>query len=218
MNDALYPIVYFGDRSFHIVSEEAPVPPAERTHVWDCERDGEASPANIVKLFEKYDRIVYRIPRYLYGVEEAFAVWSLAFARITAAGGIVADDGGRLLLIRRNDRWDLPKGRLETGEALERCAEREIAEETGVEACVEAPLCATWHAYWFEPTQRWELNRTWWYLLRTTRPAELRPQREEGIERVVWCDRATAAAHLEAAFPTVRRTFEALHALRPALF
>ena len=37
---------------------------------------------------------------------------------VRAAGGIVADDSGRLLLILRNGRWDLPKGKVEPGETL----------------------------------------------------------------------------------------------------
>lgn len=218
MNDTLQQTVYFGDRSFHIVTEEASVPPGERTRFWDDDRDGAALPANIVKFFENYDRIVRRIPSDAHGVDGAFAAWSRFFACVEASGGIVADDAGRLLMMRRNGRWDLPKGRSEAGETPDVCAVREIAEETGVGAAVDVPLCDTWHAYWFEPTRRWELKRTRWYLLRATGAHLLCPQREEGIERVEWCDRATAAAHLGETFPTVRRVFEALHALRPALF
>lgn len=41
---------------------------------------------------------------------------------------------GESVLLARNDRaeWELPGGRLEIGESPEQCAEREVAEETGL--------------------------------------------------------------------------------------
>lgn len=37
------------------------------------------------------------------------------------------------LLMRHADRWDLPKGHLDSGETELQCALRELAEETGIE-------------------------------------------------------------------------------------
>ena len=121
-----------------------------------------------------------------------------------AAGGVVVDARGAWLMIHRNGRWDLPKGHVEPGESLEACAEREIAEETGVAARVVRPLCETLHAYWFPKTARWELKRTHWFELRMTATSALRPQTEEGIEQVVWCTPDEAAGHVREAFPTIR--------------
>src|SRR5215213_7023415 len=52
---------------------------------------------------------------------------------------VVAKRGGALLLVRhqkpdRDPYWVLPGGRLETGERIPDCAEREVAEETGLSA------------------------------------------------------------------------------------
>ena len=55
---------------------------------------------------------------------------------VRAAGGIVTDDAGDMLLIRRNDRWDLPKGKVEAGETLRQAALREVEEETGINVIV----------------------------------------------------------------------------------
>ena len=54
---------------------------------------------------------------------------------VLAAGGIVRDGAGRVLLIRRGDngRWALPGGMMEPGESIAGCAIREVREETGLE-------------------------------------------------------------------------------------
>ena len=121
-----------------------------------------------------------------------------------------ANDRGEWLMMRRNGRWDLPKGHLECGERIEACAAREIAEETGVCAEPVRPLCRTWHAYYFPKTERWELKRTHWYELRAAACGDLVPQTEEGIETVVWCAPAEAMAHAAGSFPTVRTVLERL--------
>jgi len=57
---------------------------------------------------------------------------------IWAAGGIVIRKPKRhpeLLLVYRSDRndWTFPKGKIDPGETLRRCALREVREETGIE-------------------------------------------------------------------------------------
>ncbi|HET7388892.1 MAG TPA: NUDIX domain-containing protein [Nocardioidaceae bacterium] len=54
---------------------------------------------------------------------------------VPAASAIVVDDGGRILLHRRqdNDKWALPGGVMEYGESLAGCAIREVKEETGLD-------------------------------------------------------------------------------------
>ena len=52
-------------------------------------------------------------------------------------GGVVFDDGGRVLLVRRKHPpqaglWHIPGGRLEAGETLAACCRREVWEETGI--------------------------------------------------------------------------------------
>jgi 8-oxo-dGTP pyrophosphatase MutT (NUDIX family) len=53
---------------------------------------------------------------------------------LAAAGVIVRDRAGQILLQRRvdDDRWGIPGGALELGESLEEAARRELAEETGL--------------------------------------------------------------------------------------
>ena len=140
----------------------------------------------------------------------AEAAVQIAFDPVEAAGGVVVNDCGEWLMIHRNGRWDLPKGHLEAGESLAACAEREIAEETGIAARVERPLCETLHAYWFAKTARWELKRTHWFRLRPAGAGTPAPQTEEGIDSAVWCAPREVADNLRDAFPTIRRVAEAM--------
>ncbi len=72
-----------------------------------------------------------------------------------SAGGIVyrrrKEGKPEILLIlvpySHGDTWTLPKGHVEKGETPEQAAEREVKEETGIEAKVEVPLGTV--DYWF---------------------------------------------------------------------
>lgn len=71
----------------------------------------------------------------------------------TSAGGLVVDtDRMAAAIIGRIDRkgrmvWSFPKGHLEAGETAEQAAVREVFEETGLTAEVNAPLGTI--AFWF---------------------------------------------------------------------
>lgn len=82
----------------------------------------------------------------------------LQTVRETSAGGLVISDLDlpvdelSAALIGRVDRrgrlmWSLPKGHIETGETAEQTAIREVAEETGIQGTVVAPLGKI--DYWF---------------------------------------------------------------------
>ena len=54
---------------------------------------------------------------------------------IPAASAVVADDAGRILLIKRTDNglWTIPGGAMEPGETIADCCRREVLEESGIE-------------------------------------------------------------------------------------
>ncbi|MBT1190572.1 NUDIX hydrolase [Rhodococcoides kroppenstedtii] len=102
---------------------------------------------------------------------------ALRTVRETSAGGLVVDGLGgprdRLCaaLIGRTDRrgrllWSLPKGHIERGETPEQTAEREVAEETGINGTVLAPLGSI--DYWFVTEGRRVHKTVHHYLLRFT--------------------------------------------------
>ncbi|KAB8161825.1 NUDIX domain-containing protein [Streptomyces sp. 3MP-14] len=59
-----------------------------------------------------------------------------------SVAGVIVDDLGRALLIKRRDngRWEPPGGVLEAGETIPEALEREVLEETGVKIAAPATL------------------------------------------------------------------------------
>lgn len=194
------PTVYFADKTLRFVSSASDAEGFPVAAECGPNRD------KILKILETHNSVAVVAADPV----AAFAAFAAEFTRVEAAGGVVVDDAGAWLMMRRNGRWDLPKGHVEAGEDFESCAAREIAEETGIRARVVRPLCETLHAYWFPPTSRWELKCTHWFELRSTGEGTPTPQCEEGIEQVVWCSPDEAAEHVREAFPTIRRVAEAM--------
>ncbi|HAD96845.1 MAG TPA: NUDIX hydrolase [Cryomorphaceae bacterium] len=104
---------------------------------------------------------------------------------IEAAGGVVKNEAGEVLMIYRLDRWDLPKGKIEEGESIEEGAVREVEEECGItQLDIVKPLPITYHTYWLKGQR--VLKRTYWFSMRTEHRAELVPQIEEHIAKAQW--------------------------------
>jgi ADP-ribose pyrophosphatase YjhB (NUDIX family) len=86
----------------------------------------------------------------------------------TSAGGVVVrtDAGIEVCLIRPTGRtvWGLPKGGLESGETLTQAAVREVAEETGVSAVVDAELGAIDYSF-YSREQNGRIHKTVHYYL-----------------------------------------------------
>ncbi len=109
---------------------------------------------------------------------------------ITAAGGVVfryrkAEEEPQVLMIFRNNHWDLPKGKLESGESIAMCAAREVAEEVGSHMpAIVSYLDKTYHEY--EEKGVLMGKTTYWYAMVFTKPEQFVPQEKEGIEKVEW--------------------------------
>ena len=107
-----------------------------------------------------------------------------------AAGGVVFNaKAGTMLLIKRNGVWDLPKGKLETGETIPECAVREVEEETGLKGLkIISDLCETYHEY--SEGSKQIGKTTYWFLMNgeTVTKQKLTPQREEGITELKWVE------------------------------
>ena len=125
---------------------------------------------------------------------------------VRAAGGIVTAPDGTMLLIQRNGRWDLAKGKVESGETLLQAALREVAEETGITCSPfithHSPL-KTYHI--FNLYGGWHLKQTSWFPMHATghHPTGM-PQNEEGITEVVWVAPEEWHRRLQSSYGTLR--------------
>ncbi len=121
---------------------------------------------------------------------------------IIAAGGVVTNDEGKVLLIFRRGKWDLPKGKVEGNEPIELCAEREVKEETGLkELLLRKPLVITYHTY----TEKGKsiLKETHWFLLDASPDQEFEPQTEEDIFKVEWVEKERLSAYKNNTYPLI---------------
>lgn len=142
--------------------------------------------------------------------EATFEALCEEFKVVRAAGGVVTNDKGELLMINLRNRWDLPKGHIEAGESSDSAALREVIEETGIEAKIVGtkPLATTWHAYnIYGP---WELKSTDWWRMRTTSDVTPTPQCEEGITEVRWMGSEARTEALNNTYETIKEVVRAL--------
>ena len=106
---------------------------------------------------------------------------------IEASGGLVYNNKNQILMIFRNSKWDLPKGKLEAGEGIQECAVREVEEECGVRNLqIVNQLQSTYHTY--QLNGKAILKCTYWFKMITNFNDELVPQIKEGITKVAWVD------------------------------
>ncbi len=130
------------------------------------------------------------------------------FKVIEAAGGVVRNSAGQVLLIYRFDTWDLPKGKIDKGETREQAAVREVMEECGLnELSLEEFLTSTYHIY--EDGEKQVLKITYWFAMLTDQ-ADLKPQEEEGITDLRWMDREELDHVYANTYPNMRLLLSSL--------
>lgn len=124
-----------------------------------------------------------------------------------AAGGVVTNKKGKVLFIYRNDKWDLPKGKLDKGETIEQCALREVEEETGVKGLkIENFLKTTYHV--FKRNGVYRLKEVHWFAMKTSYEGKLKAQKSEGIERVKWKGPKKIQKALQNSYVNIKILFE----------
>ncbi len=136
----------------------------------------------------RFEEIVHKLQNtntsgiYLYhnDLEVLWTQFVSYFEVVPAAGGLVLNDQNQLLFIRRNERWDLPKGRMEQGETCRETALREVAEECRIDALeIVSELSVSYHVYVENGVNK--LKQTHWFVMQTTSHNKPIPQAEEGI-------------------------------------
>jgi 8-oxo-dGTP pyrophosphatase MutT (NUDIX family) len=128
------------------------------------------------------------------------------FGLIEAAGGLVKHQNGKTLMIFRNGKWDLPKGRIEKNEIILDAALREVREETGVlDLTIVKPIQETLHI--FKRNHKYKLKKTYWYLMHSNCSRPLVPQSLEGIEKAVWLTNDEVKVCLQNAYANIKVHF-----------
>lgn len=132
------------------------------------------------------------------------------FNIVEAAGGIVEKEE-RILMILRNDLWDIPKGKLEKKEKRREGAIREVEEETGVKVRSEELICSTWHTY--IRNKKYVLKKTSWYRMTCLDDSKMKPQKEENIQKTVWMNEKEVDVALLHSYKTIKRVVNKYRAL-----
>ena len=126
---------------------------------------------------------------------------------IEAAGGMVLNIKGELLMMKRKGKWDMPKGKLDDGETIEECAIREVMEETGLAPLYSVrKLQTTYHTYPFKG--KTALKPSHWFLMRYEGMQVPIPQTEEDITEIRWVNKESAKELLENAYPSIKEMVE----------
>lgn len=121
--------------------------------------------------------------------ERIFKKFQAVFTIIHAAGGVVIRNN-KLLFIFRNEKWDLPKGKVDKEESVENAAIREVEEECGIRNVkIVKPLPHTFHIYsspYTKQKDEWIFKKTWWYEMKYQEAFDGKPQKEENITGINW--------------------------------
>lgn len=139
--------------------------------------------ADMLEKSRRYDRVIIHSTDYQKLVDDFQGNYKV----LEAAGGLVYNEQGKVLMIFRRDFWDLPKGKIDPGESKEEAAVREVEEETGLKNIqLGSLLTETYHTYRTKKGNR-ILKRTYWFRMDAPHQ-KLIPQAEEDIEQAIWQD------------------------------
>ncbi|MBN4084912.1 NUDIX domain-containing protein, partial [Flavobacteriaceae bacterium AH-315-B10] len=122
---------------------------------------------------------------------------------VIAGGGKVYNNKGEVLFIYRNNKWDLPKGKAESKEAIDKTAIREVEEETGVKGLkITKPLEMTYHI--FKRNGKYRIKITYWFEMKTNYDGLLSPQENEGITKAEWLNPKQITKAMENSYANIK--------------
>ncbi|MHC1708397.1 MAG: NUDIX hydrolase [Bacteroidales bacterium] len=125
------------------------------------------------------------------------------FKVVKAAGGLVFNEKGELLVIKRHGLWDLPKGKLHPDENLAEAGIREVSEETGLSGLqIIDKAGETLHLYFNK--NRFHIKDTCWYRMTYKGNETPVPQLEEDITEVRWCNKTEIPEILENTYSSLK--------------
>jgi ADP-ribose pyrophosphatase YjhB (NUDIX family) len=169
---------------------------------------------DLEELIEFYERLkrIDTLILFHYDIEELRNSFRSCFKMIDAAGGVVLNKKGEILIIRRRDKWDLPKGKLEKGESYQHAAVREVNEECGIGYPeIVKPLLSTYHTY--RLNEKLVLKKTFWFEMKYEGNDTPVPLAEEDITEIRWCRKTDLPEILEDTYGSVKDVFNYFEAI-----
>jgi 8-oxo-dGTP pyrophosphatase MutT (NUDIX family) len=153
---------------------------------------------------KKLDSLTFKVFNY----DEVVKAFKKEFKIVKAAGGIVSKMD-KILFIYRLKKWDLPKGKLEKKEDFATAAVREVEEECNVKVALGDKVCKTWHTY--TRNGKNHLKKTLWYKMSLISDSKMKPQKSEGIEKLIWVGKDEMRAVLLKTYRTIRYVMKKFH-------
>jgi len=148
---------------------------------------------------------------YVWQSQAADDLWNQVMDHYThwqAAGGLVTNPAGEILLMFRRGKWDLPKGKIDRGETPEEAALREVTEETGLHhIAIIRKLTDTWHVY--PLNEQKILKQTHWFAMGFTGEELTIPQIEEDIVDIQWIRPENIGKYMPYSYPNLQIVFRA---------
>ena len=126
------------------------------------------------------------------------------FTIVKAAGGLVMK-GDQFLMINRLKKWDLPKGKSESGEKMKETAVREVEEECSIKVNLIKKIGVTWHTY--TQNDKRILKRNKWFLMECVSDKGMKPQEKENIEEVGWFNKDALPKLFKNSYPSIVEVF-----------
>ncbi len=153
---------------------------------------------------KKLDSLTFKVNNY----DAVVKAFKKSFKIVKAAGGIVTK-ADNILFIFRLKKWDLPKGKLEKKEAFDQAAIREVEEECNVKVALGERICKTWHTY--TRNGKNHLKKTEWYKMALISDSEMKPQKSEGIEKLIWVGKDEMRGVLLKTYRSIRYVMKKFH-------
>ncbi len=144
----------------------------------------------------------------VYDYDQVIEDFKDKFKIVKAAGGVVIK-ADKILFIYRLKKWDLPKGKLEKKEKVEDAAVREVEEECNIKVELGYKICKTWHTY--TRNGKSHLKKTSWYQMNTLSDSKMKPQKEEGIDKVIWANKKEMRTVLVNTYRSIRYVMKKFH-------
>ncbi|HAN77258.1 MAG TPA: hypothetical protein DCQ31_05525 [Bacteroidales bacterium] len=192
--------IYFNDRLFVITTDN-------QQKIADFNFVYKACKNEEIEIAYRYFNNNVHITNFLFiskKPEKVFDKFILNFKFKEAAGGLVFNNNNELLFIKRNEKWDLPKGHFEKNEKPEVCALREVEEECGIKPIIISYKSETYHVY--EEQSVPILKKTFWFNMKYTDTETPVPQLEENITEIKWF----AEAEIDTVFNNTHRNLKQL--------